>query len=1783
VITAGPLYTNFSNSTTQDSLGGGSFAFTSANAGSGDRTITTSGVTVTDGNSGLNYNVTYAPNTTSTINPFAVNLTGTRTYDGTTTLLASDITLGSLVNGETLGLTTGSGSVASKHVGSAKALTLGALTLADNTGLASNYTFIGGTQTADITAVPLTIATSALTKVYDGSLTAAGIAVVTSGTVLAGDSIGGGSFSFTNANVGSANRTVTASGVTVTDGNGGNNYSVTYANNTSSTISPASLTISTNNVTKNYDGTTSAQGTAVVTLGTLYTNISNSITQDSLGGGSFAFTSANAGSGDSAVTTSGVTLTDGNSGNNYNVTYANNTTSTINPFAVNLTGTRAYDGTTTLLARDITLGSLVNGETLGLTGSGSVASKHIGTAKAMTLGTLTFADNTGLASNYAFTGGTPTANVTAAPLTITTSALTKIYDGSLTAAGTAVATLGTVFSGDSLSGGSFGFTSANTGSANRTVTASGVTVTDGNGGNNYSVTYANNTGSTISPANLTISTNNVTKTYDGTTSALGMAVLTAGTLYINSSNMNAQDSIGGGTFAFNSANAGSADRVITTSGVTVTDGNSGSNYNVSYANNTSSTITPAVLTIDAVANDKNYDGSNVATINSYGFSGLIGPETVVGTNTGALFIDKNAGSSKAVTISGVSLIDGSSGGLAANYSVLGSAATTATIAPAVLSLAASANDKMYDRTEAASLIAYGLSGFIGSETVTAVNSGSVTFADKNVGTGKAVTINGIGLIDGGAGGLASNYSVASSTIARATISPVTLTVAGVVAVDKIYDGSDAATLNTFVAVLTGELAGDDVSVGTISGTFATKDVGTDKAVVGSAFVLAGVDGGNYNLVQPTGLKASITPRMLTVTAVGADRVYDGTTTGTAVLSDDRVSGDLLSVAYNASYLDKNVGSSKFMAVSGINLSGTDAVNYVPNTSTGTFGTVTALTLGVSAIAPARIYDGTRETTVSLTDNRINGDVLNVAYADAAFSDKNVGVGKRVSVNGVSLSGIDALNYTASTSASTTATISAATLAVSVTGTDKVYDATTNAVVSFADNRIAGDQIDLAYTTVAFADKNVGVEKIITTSGFSLSGADAGNYTASANASATATITAATLSVSATGVDKVYDANTNATVVLSDDRLGSDALTLAYSTAAFSDKNVGVAKDILVSGFSFSGVDAGNYVSSATNVAEATITAATLVVSATAVDKVYDATTNAVVTLADNRISGDVFVTAYTSSVFSDKHVGADKAILVSGISSSGADAGNYLSNTSTSSAATITAAALTVGATAVDKIYDATTNAVVSLTDNRFSGDVFATAYRSAVVRDKNVGAGKDVTIDGISLSGTDAGNYLSNTSAGSAATITAAALTVGATAVDKIYDATTNTVVSLTDNRISGDIFDTAYSSAVFSDKNVGIGKGVMVGGIGLSGTDAGNYTANLSAMTTATISAASLVVNVSGVNREYDATTNASVTLADNRFVGDKFDVSHVDAEFIDKNVGENKAIAVNGISLAGGDARNYVTSATGASNANITAATLIVTASGEDKIQDGNDLATVTLQFTPLATDVLNLDFQSASFDSPLVGTNKLIRIAGINSTGLDANNYRVATDVTASASITADFEEVVSVVNASVREDIVVTQSQTSGTTLGPKIEMLDTAPGTAALATSANVATSSGSETSGGTISEQDSSGPQAPAVATEAGSVESNSLQIKVSVSKNNGKILEDFSFTLPQQILSVSNSKDLKVSTPSGEALPDWVEFDLEKSTVVIKATESTVLPFEVKVSSGTKDWVIVIDESVE
>ncbi len=125
------------------------------------------------------------------------------------------------------------------------------------------------------------------------------------------------------------------------------------------------------------------------------------------------------------------------------------------------------------------------------------------------------------------------------------------------------------------------------------------------------------------------------------------------------------------------------------------------------------------------------------------------------------------------------------------------------------------------------------------------------------------------------------------------------------------------------------------------------------------------------------------------------------------------------------------------------------------------------------------------------------------------------------------------------------------------------------------------------------------------------------------------------------------------------------------------------------------------------------------------------------TLTDNALTGDVVTDAYTSASFANKNVGTAKTVSVSGISISGGDAANYhLTNTSDTTAANITQRDLTVAAHGVNKVYDGTTAATVTLTTNAVSGDAVTAAYTTAVFDNKNVGTAKIVNVGGISISG---------------------------------------------------------------------------------------------------------------------------------------------------------------------------------------------------------------------------------------------------------------------------------------------------------------------------------------------------------------------------------------------------------------------------------------------------------------
>jgi trimeric autotransporter adhesin len=449
-----------------------------------------------------------------------------------------------------------------------------------------------------------------------------------------------------------------------------------------------------------------------------------------------------------------------------------------------------------------------------------------------------------------------------------------------------------------------------------------------------------------------------------------------------------------------------------------------------------------------------------------------------------------------------------------------------------------------------------------------------------------------------------------------------------------------------------------------------------------------------------------------------------------------------------------------VTVSGYALGGTNH-GYILTQPSGFTADITAANLNVTGLsANDRAYDTTTTAALSGTAGItvLGADAVTLnGTAAGNFADKNVGTAKAVTVSGLSITGADAGNYTLVVPTSLTADITAANLNVTGLSTNnKVYDTTTTAALSGTAGitALGADVVTLNGTAAGnFADKNVGTAKAVTVSGLSITGADAGNYTLVVPTSLTADITAANLNVTGLSAnDKVYDATTTAALsgTAGITALGADVVTLnGTGSANFSDKNVGLNKAVAVSGYSISGADAGNYTLVQPSGLTADITVANLnVTGLSANDKVYDTTTTAALsgTAGITALGADVVTLNGTAAGnFADKNVGTAKAVTVSGLSITGADAGNYTLVVPTSLTADITQRALTIASfTADDKVFDGTTSATISsyAFDALQGSDTISVSGIGGDFDTSAIGTGKTVTLSAGTLAGADAANY---------------------------------------------------------------------------------------------------------------------------------------------------------------------------------------------------------------------------------------------------------------------------------------------------------------------------------------------------------------------------------------------------------------------------------------------------------
>ena len=604
---------------------------------------------------------------------------------------------------------------------------------------------------------------------------------------------------------------------------------------------------------------------------------------------------------------------------------------------------------------------------------------------------------------------------------------------------------------------------------------------------------------------------------------------------------------------------------------------------------------------------------------------------------------------------------------------------------------------------------------------------------------------------------------------------------------KVYDGNVFATTDPHITL---------VHTG--------KDVGTYDAYS---------DQLGYDLIGG----AVIKPRALTIGAVAAQsKTYDGTTAADIskfhATLNNVVSGEeslVTATATGATYNSKDVRAANTVNYTGIALGGTGAGNYTLAASTAQgAGSITAKQLNLALTSGARFdktYDGNANVTQTLTKGTnysltgfigTEGDHLALASATGTYAaGKDAAVNKGVTFDGLTLTGTGAANYVLDkTTLTGIGTISPKQLNLALTGGarfDKTYDGNANVTQTLTkggnytlSNFVNGEGAGLALASVTgtYADKNAGTGKTVTFSGLTLTGTGAGNYSLSTTTlTATGNIARKTLTLEGTAgtqFTKTYDGNVNVTQ------------NLARGT-----------------NYRLAGVVEGEGTD--------------------------------IVALNESAAQG-----AYATK--DAQAAGMRQNVMFTNLALTGTGAANYTLAASKTfeNAGRITPRELNLalaGGARFDKTYDGTANVAQSLTrGTNYNLNGFVTGEGtdielSAVTgkyADKNAARDKAVTFDGLTLTGTGAGNYVLNSpTLTGIGTIMRRALTLGAVAAQsKTYDGTTAADASkfgaTLNNAVAGDSVTAAATGATYNDKNVAGASRINYTGVALAGADAGNYT---------------------------------------------------------------------------------------------------------------------------------------------------------------------------------------------------------------------------------------------------------------------------------------------------------------------------------------------------------------------
>ncbi len=346
---------------------------------------------------------------------------------------------------------------------------------------------------------------------------------------------------------------------------------------------------------------------------------------------------------------------------------------------------------------------------------------------------------------------------------------------------------------------------------------------------------------------------------------------------------------------------------------------------------------------------------------------------------------------------------------------------------------------------------------------------TISAGDKNNAT--AVVLSG--------GGASSDANVTTSSSGNA-VSQKALTVSGLTAQNKVYDGLTTATA-TGTAALSGVVSPDAVSLtGTPTFTFVNATVGNSKTVNTTGYSLTGAQAGNYTLTQLT-LSANITVRSLTITANNVSKVQGVFLSGGAGSTAFTSSG--LQNSETIGSVSITYGSAGSTTGDG-NIVGVYASQVTPSAATG--GTFTAGNYSISYVAGSITV---LETPITLASWNFNGesspssstsDISNVNLTSAPVLSRGAGATSSTGSNSFRTIGFQNNGISTSNTDYFQTSFSSSTSVISVSTIDAKFAGTSTYCVSPGVSNQFGYSLDgTNFTLIGSAQNLIGTPNSLT--------------------------------------------------------------------------------------------------------------------------------------------------------------------------------------------------------------------------------------------------------------------------------------------------------------------------------------------------------------------------------------------------------------------------------------------------------------------------------------------------------------------------------------------------------------------------------------------------------------------------------------------------------------------------------------------------------------------------------